>query len=525
VTDPRPDPDTGTSTETDAATAAPDEAGRRLFRYVVGDEWRDYRAIMDVFAGTFFSEFSPEDVAGRLAGTGRALDAEVVGDRLESLNRWGNLTVSSAIGSPTSLADYYKRRNRYLITRAGQEVHDVVEGVLTRVDEVRDVSTGRLRALLDALDALAAVDVARVDPMLLADQVRAVFDPHEAFTSEITQFFAAINQWQSRYDLGPEEFTFFAEVLVSYVGERLDEVERTARPIGRRLAALGESVPIVVERVNRGLSARVEAAGLDTSVSVSRAAGTRAEDWDHLGAWFVGRPGRQSRIEQLTGEAVAAIRTLTLNLTRLSRVGLGASSRRADYLRLARFVNDAAAEEAPAIVAAAIGLAKTSHYGVRALDSEDPVSPVTSWWVAPRAPVPVSLRERGDTTNRGRPSPIPDRTTARRLMARRREQEVDARRRVDAELLDGPLDARTLSPGALARLQKLIGRTLGRLDTRATDHEHADGAVTCRIERTPGRHTTVSSSDGTLTLHDLTISVAATADHDRLVTAGAEGPR
>ncbi|HEX6421454.1 MAG TPA: hypothetical protein VFZ77_23325, partial [Acidimicrobiales bacterium] len=39
-----------------------EEAGRRLFRYVTGDEWCEYRAIMRVFAGTFFSEFTHEQV-------------------------------------------------------------------------------------------------------------------------------------------------------------------------------------------------------------------------------------------------------------------------------------------------------------------------------------------------------------------------------------------------------------------------------------------------------------------------------
>lgn len=487
----------------------PDEIGRRLFRYVVGDEWRDYRAIMGVFAGTFFSEFTPEEVASRLASTPRPLDPSIVADRLESLRRWGNLTVSSAVGSPTSLADYYKRRNRYLITRAGQEVHDVVEGVLARVDEVRDVSTGRLRSLLDALDSLRAADLDSIDPIALADLVRAVFDPHEAFTSEITQFFAAINQWQSRYDLSADEFAFFADVLVGYVAERLDEVERTARPIGRHLGTLAASVPLIVERANRGLAARVEAAGLQSKVTVTRQAGSRADDWDHLGSWFVGQAGRPSRIEQLSREAVAAIRTLTLNLTRLSRVGIGSSSRRADFLRLARFFDDATPEEAPRIAVAAFGLQPTNHYGVVALDADDPVGTATSWWVAPRAPVPVSLRERGDTTNRGSPSPIPDHSQARRLIQLRREQELEARRRVDSELLDADLDGRTLSAAALGRLQQLIGRTLHRLHLRASEHKRSDGAISCRVERTPDRHTTVSSPDGTLTLFDLHVTVSA----------------
>ncbi|HEX6424961.1 MAG TPA: DUF2397 family protein, partial [Acidimicrobiales bacterium] len=156
------DPGTGIPVDRDVGQLGDqaDDAARRLFRYVAGDEWREYRAIMGVFAGTFFSEFTPEEVAARLADGGLDLDAAVVADRLESLKRWGNLTVSSAVGNPTSIADYYRRRNRYLVTRAGQEVHELVEGVLRRVDEVRDVSTSRLRALHDALRALDAADVA-----------------------------------------------------------------------------------------------------------------------------------------------------------------------------------------------------------------------------------------------------------------------------------------------------------------------------------------------------------------------------
>ncbi len=317
--------------------AEPDaESGRLLFRYITGDEWQEHRQIMAVFAGTFFSDFTPEEVEQRLAESGTVLPEGVVTARLESLRRWGNLTASSVTGTPSSLADYYRRRNRYLITRAGQEVHEAVEGVITRIDEVRDVYTGRLRSLLEALRTLAATDVGHCDPDRLAEMVRAVFDPHQAFTSEITQFFAAINQWQNRYDLNPEEFSFFAQVLVGYVTDRLGEIERASRPIAAVLSGLADSFEVISERANRGLAARVAEAGLAEAVSVTRAPGCAVDDWLHLSGWFVGAAHRPARIEQLRRDAVAAVRTLTLNLTRLSRVGLSGSSRRADLLRLAR---------------------------------------------------------------------------------------------------------------------------------------------------------------------------------------------
>ena len=485
------------------------ESGRHLFRYVVFEEWQDYRAIMATFANTYFSEFTPDEVGARLAGHGWELDTVTVNARLERLREWGNLTVSTAIGSPSSLADYYKRRNRYLITRAGQEVHDVVEGVLRGVDEVRDVSTGRLRALREALDALARLDVGVAEPSALADAVRDVFDPHAAFTTEITQFFAAINQWQSRYDLDADEFRFFAEVLVGYVGERLDEIERTARPIGRCLIALEDRLELIIERMGRGLAGRVEQAGLQHTVSVSHVAGSSLADWEHLNGWFVARAGVASRIERLGRDAVSAIRTLTLNLTRLSRVGIAASSRRADFLRLARFVQDAASNaEVHRVMAAAFGVYPPSHYGVLAQDAEDPEPTATSWWDAPRAEVPIAVRERGETANRGRISPLADRRQEQAMLRWRREQEMVARRKVDDELLglDG-LNGSVVSPEALARLQQLIARTMHGAKAGDAERRVTEGTLSCVVRRSPGVSTAVACRDGVLTFLDLFIEI------------------
>lgn len=495
-------------------TEANAEDARRLFRYVTVDEWRDYRAIMTVFAGTFFSEFAMHDVAARLGDWGVDIDVAVLAERLESLRRWGNLTVSSAIGNPASIADYYRRRNRYLITRAGQEVHTMVESVLARIDEVRDVSTSRLRALAEALSALADVDPAGADPARLADLVRAVFDPHEAFTTEIAQFFVAINQWQSRYDLAPEEFAFFAEVLVGYVAERLDEIERLARPIGRTLALLEMNTPIIAARAAGGLAARVDQAGLAGSVTVSRQPGTSVADWEHLAAWFVRRGALPSRIEHLTAQAVAAIRTLTMNLTRLSRVGVAASSRRADLLRLCAFFADAEDERAVARLAvAAFGLHAPVHWGVLAADSDDPVATTTPWAEAPVALVPVSLRERGDTTNRGRASPMPDRTVMLRLLEHRRAREHANALDVDRDLLAAqPFDTHELSPAAMTRAQDLVARALRQIGVQDPGRTIVDGSLRCAITRTPGQHTALRSQHGRLVLRDLTVAITSSRD-------------
>ncbi|HET9690889.1 MAG TPA: TIGR02677 family protein [Acidimicrobiales bacterium] len=490
-----------------------DEEGRLLFRYLTGDEWRDHRAIMATFAGTFFSEFSPDEVTARLADAGHPLDAAIVADRLESLRRWGNLTVSSATGEPASLADYYRRRNRYLITRGGQEVHDLAEGVLSRVDQVGDVSTSRLRAVLAALRDLQAIDVPSIDAQRLADMVAAVFDPYQAFTSEISQFFADLNRWQNRYDLTPDEFGFFASVLVGYVADRLDDIERASRPIASCLRALGETVPLIVGRVARGLAGAVEQAGLGGAVAVTTRPGTSAGDWALLAGWFVPSSSREARIDRLRGEAVAAVRTLTLNLVRLSRTGIGASSRRGDLLRLAAMVAGApSGDHAATLLAAALGLHPARHLGLAAADDADPVATTTSWWHAPAAPVPVSLRERGDTAARGVASPLADRSAARRELERRRESTRQAAARVDVELLAaGPLDGAKLSAAALRRLQLLVGRAVGALPvTPHTGGASAiDGGIVCHVRRAPDQCTRVADPHGTLTFVDLQVAVAA----------------
>ncbi|OAA23570.1 TIGR02677 family protein [Frankia sp. EI5c] len=512
-----------------------------MFAYVT--ESPEYRIILGVFAGTFFAELTPDDVAARLADAGIALPVETVASRLEALRGWGNLDVSASVGTVSTVADYYRRRNRYLITRVGQEVHELVEGVLAQVDEVRDVSLGRLDALATALEALLRLDAARAEPTVLADHVRAVFDPHRAFSAEITQFFAAINQWQSRFDLDETEFAFFSEVLVGYVGERLDALERRARPIAALLTALEPRIPVLVARAHDGLAARVAEAGL-TGVRVRAEHGSSERDWANLIAWFLDRPGSPSRVAALGRDAVNAVRTLTQNLTRLSRSGVGSTSRRADYLRLAGWFAEAGGagrdghdghdgpdgqdghdgqggpgghdglDQCHRLAAAAFGLFGCRHLGAGAGDETDPVPSATSWWDAPAALVPVSLRQRGDTTNRGRSGQILDRSKEREhLLARRRTTE-EAAAAARTELLsatdgqDGALhDGTELSERALARLQRLLGPAVAAMGPRHPKGEAESDGLRCVVERRPGQPTRLHTPVGTLTIHDLALTI------------------
>lgn len=510
----------GLSSSADDAAQA-----RQLFRYLSGEEWWEYRAIIGVFAGTFFMEFTPDEVATEPTVVSAGVDPAVIPDRLESLRRWGNLTVSSSVGNPSSLDDYYRRRNRYLITRAGQEVYDLTERVLTGIAEIADVEAGRLRDLNRALSEvgdLGDTGFEHVDSEVLADRVRTVFDVHDRFTTELTQFFAELNLWQSRYDLDADEVQLFAGVLVTYVSEQLREIERMVRPISASLERILPRLASLLPALRHGLAVRVDDAGLADTVSVRRLPGTATEDWERLAAWFMARSGRVSRLDQLTHQAVAAVRTLTANVTRLSRIGLGAVSRRADFVRLAGFFDQAASSrEAHEIAAGAFGLGSWRRLGMPAGDVDDPAPTVTPWRDAPRAVVPMPLRVRGDTGQRGRATPIRDRERERDLLRRRRERDRVSRETAASELVacageDGRIAGASMSVASFSMLRDLISRSAFGAEAGAGVRSANRLGVRCEVRRAVGAETVVDCPEGRFVMRDLVVKVAADDRPDRV---------
>jgi uncharacterized protein (TIGR02677 family) len=388
--------------------------------------------------------------------------------------------------------------------------------VLNRADEVSDMQTGRLRAIhqgLVALDRMVEADLASASPTELADAIRLVFDAHEAFTYEITQFFASLNQWQSRYDLDGDELQFFAEILVGYVSEQLHEIERLARPIALVLADLEPVLDQLIARADAGLAKRVDDAGLTGKVAVRALAGTQRRDWDYLSSWYRSGPSSRSRLDELTSQAVQAVRTLTANLTRLSGAGMGSASRRSDFVKLARWIDQAATiEDAHRLVAAAFGLGPSRHLGAVAADDDDPVPTTTPWADAPRAVVPVSVRQRGETTMRGRPTRMRDRSADREVLRLRRQRLAEAARRTTVELLasagpDGSVNGSKLSAAAFVRLRDLIGRSSHHLRAGQPVRRFSDGELVCEVSRRSGAETTVETDDGRLRMIDVEVRV------------------
>ena len=523
-------PDRDVEVSTDSRSNA---EARMLFRYLGGEEWDEYRAILAVFADTYFSDFGPADVHARITGThlAEAMSPDTVHDRLESLRRWGNLEASTDIGRPSSIDDYYRRRHRYLITPAGQQVFDLVERVLASADQVADPQSGRLSELRRHLQLLADHAPRQYRDLPAADvtaAVRSVFDTHERFADELTGFFRQLAQWQSRYDLSPEEVQLLAGVIVGYVDERLNEIERMRKPIERCLETILAGLDALLASIDTGLAGRVSDAGLDDEFDVRRLQGSEPEHWRLLRGWFCDEPARPARLTQLTDQALAAVRTLTANLSRLSRLGALTTSRRADFLRLAAFVDDVpSAQQAHDVFSAALGLGSCRHGGLLAADAEDPAPTATAWRDAPCASVPVSLRERGERMQRGWPTPMRDRREAQQHMRERIERERVERQASAAELLswvdaDGSVDGAELSSGAFAFLRDLIA-IAGRQapDAGGMRASHAWG-LRCELRRVHHASTVVHCPQGRMTMHDMTVVIVDPAVGDPVTDEAAD---
>src|SRR5438132_1692065 len=79
-------------------------------------------------------------------------------------------------------------------------------------------------------------------------------------------------------------------------------------------------------------------------------------------------------------------------------------------------------------------------------------------------------------------------------------------RNAAAELaLTGSLDGATISPAARDLLLDLVADLLARHRNETDDHD-----VSLRLRAVPGRDTVVTSSDGTTTFVDLSLSVSST---------------
>jgi uncharacterized protein (TIGR02677 family) len=488
--------------------ASVDGSRRDLFRYLTAEESADYLAIMDLFTATLLTDLSASEVAGQLAERDVGMSRDTAEARCKQLADWGNLVPSIRDARVATVAEYIRSRSRYQVSKLGGRLHRQAVEILHTSDGAREVARELLGQIVQSLDRILAMlddgqaNDGSLDADALAGEVTTVFSNQRVFTDSVRDFYAYLAGILSRYDLGGEEYAQFKELLLVYIYLITADVNRHAPAVAHRAA-------LVLKHAEPLLTALATLPGLTLpdGTPVERAQGRTYADWEELAAWYDASHGA-SGPEQLRAAAGQALGQLITNAKRLLDSSGTGFSRRADFLRLARWFATTDDERAHRLYDAAFGIYPARHL-LFGPDEPDPrVGPTTSWWQAEPVPVPLSLRERGDRAMRGRTSRVPDPTADRLRLTAEAEREAEQRQAAAAELaLAGTLHGTTISPAARDLLLDLVAALLAQQGEEIVDHDAG-----LRLRAVGGPDTVVNSPDGTTTFVRLRLMVAAAAD-------------
>jgi uncharacterized protein (TIGR02677 family) len=519
------------------ATAPAETAGRILshadklrlesLRYATRPEAETYVAIMRTFTGGIsglLSDQSAAEVRQRLFDEHHIeLDLDTVDIRLSQLVELGNLARSPRESEARSIKEYLQHRARYQLTQRGEAVHRMVEELLQRTESAREVSSEMLGGILQGLRELNRIGtgtLADVAPDDLARRITTLFAQFERLVDSTRDFYTYLSEVLRRFDLNPEEFKAYKNLLIDYLHRFVEEIGLHMPQIGDQIAAVRPKIAVLVERANAGR----RLVGLDGTLA-RRDRGLAVEDWPSLAAWFLGEAGREADAVQVRRLATEAMNALLANLRRIVADGAAERSRHRDLMTLARWFAQADDSTAHALWAAAFGLYPARHLSFRADREGTPTPPTTAWWQGPAADVPVTLRNHGDRTVRGRVGKPPDYSAAKRHRIEEREAVERRRRAALAELAQWEGDK--ISDDARAALLDLYGTALlsaaGPLRDGGETSARAETGLRLVVRRTPGKHTVITSPQGSLELVDLDLEIVP-ADSARH-TSRAEGGR
>jgi uncharacterized protein (TIGR02677 family) len=480
-----------------------DSARQGLFRYLTADEAADYVAIMDLFAATLLTDLSAAEVSTQLSERGVSVGRDVAEARCRQLAAWGNLMPSLRDAKVSTVAEYLRSRSRYQVSKLGGRLHREAVAILHASDGAREVARELLGQIVQSLDRiLVLLDRDEIDADALAGEVTTVFGNQRLFTDSVRDFYAYLAGVLSRYDLGGEEYAHFKELLLVYIDLITADVNRHAPAVAHRIGLVRAQISPLLAAL-----AGLPGLTLPDGSPVERAQGRTHSDWEELASWYDATHGA-SGPEQLRAAAGQALGQLITNAKRLLDSSGTGFSRRADFLRLARWFAGADDHGAHRLHTAAFGAYPSRHLLLGPEEPDPRIGPTTSWWDSDPVHVPVSLRERGDRTMRGRTSRVPDPTADRLRLTAEAQRETEQRQAAAAELaLTGSLHGATISPAARNLLLDLVADLLARNRDDTVDHDAG-----LRLRAVPGPDTVVTSSDGTTTFVGLSLTVSGTAE-------------
>jgi uncharacterized protein (TIGR02677 family) len=481
------------------------------YTYLTVPDRQTYLAIMRVFTSTLLADLSAHDVAERLPGNP---SADTVAGKLDALKTWGNLLPSSRPVKASSIREYHRVRSRFQLSPLGERIQRQADEILAGADAAREVSREMLGLVARGLEDLhsASRRPGGADPGEALERVSTLFVQFGQFADSVRDFYAFLGQVIFRYDLDTDEFSGFKELLLDYAETITEDVAFYAPQIEASLLGLWPALPGILARIDEtdaGLSALRRA-----DIEVQRSRGRDLADWESLRAWFFDDGGEESQVSQLRDATLRALQALLVNAKRMIRSATGEVSRRGDLLKLARWFDGCDDAMAHDVFTAAFGLFGVRHLGVVHGD-DDELPATTSWWDGPVAPVPVSLRERGSRSPRGRAASAEDYAAQREKLRKDAAETAERQREAAAELkaAGARLAEVRLSPAATSLLLDLIARSLAAASPGFAEVSGADDDLGLRVTLVslPGGQTLIRGADGDFTLDELGLAIGTAA--------------
>lgn len=476
-----------------------------------------YRRVMRALMAEkerFTVHVRPEQVCLALrADGGKSVEEETVSEALERLSQpgWANLLAFPDSSRVTALADFYRRRMLYQMSRQGEAAeralaqYDVALGTTGALQSValEDIVV-LLTNLRDTVTAHSGGEP--VDAALTHQTLRSLRGRFAELAENAVAFMGSIQRTIDLHNADVDAFLAYKEQLIDYLERFINDLLTRGASIAELLGSIPQS------GVQLLAATAAEREGIDAAPGESDLAFTSAREvwlrqWSGLTDWFVSTPSRESESKLLRARARAAIPALLAVVRALHENAGGRSDRTQDFLTLARWFAELPTDgDRHRLWRSAFGLVPVRHLTVTAATeyawASAELGNTTPWAEAPPLEISPQLHRSGSYERRGKSVRVMDRTGAKALLAERARLEVEqteaARRRI---LTNGPRPLSAfgdLDPEAFQLFLGLLGDALAAMGPQGTTSQvhTSDGELTVTLTRTLGMGTAVITTPG-----------------------------
>lgn len=501
-------------------------AQANLFRHVSAEKAALYRSIMATFAAAkrqFRLHLRPDEVLEESEWEGAGPQLDEVQAALAQLVAWGNLEAQPDMARTTNLADFYRIRSLYRLSRGGEAVETALltfARALAHRAELQSVALEDIAAQLENLQVLASAPV--IDAVKAHATLRDLVRVFENLTENAQAFMADVNRKTELQQARADAVQAYKKRLIEYLERFIGDLVGRSGGIAARIRALSPRIDTLLAQV-AAREARDSAPGDEAEQldATARATASWRERWNGLQRWFVGYAHEPPQSEVLRSKARSAIPQLLQAINTLNERRAGRSDRSADFRTLALWFADCADDAgAHRLARAAFALNPARHFSLdlalQAGGAHDlPAS--TPWAAAPPLTIHPRLREYGEASPRGTLPRVRARDEERRLLALRLHEEQAlfeaARERlatgVPTRLSElGPLDAPTFGL-FLSLLAEAIGAQGGPDESVA--FQSGDGLLAVQLRPLgASSRARIATSAGTFSGRDHEITITRT---------------